>query len=128
MLRLRDNATDSECNKEDATELFAVINGKNVLYGYLFDYGLDGTHTDYHDSDEVIEETVYVVHGIEHDDISDADEILRAEFWEMFSNDEKAQLMDDRPMRAEAFNNWTDSLCKGGEICEDTYNECSLED
>lgn len=29
---------------------------------------------------------------------------------------------DDEPAISEAFNNWTDSLCKDGEIHEEQYN------
>lgn len=122
MKMLQSVTIGDECKFEDATELFLVKDGQNILCGYLFD---DGT---YRDSGEVYSFTAYEIRGVQFDDISEADEILRAEFWDSLSPELKAQFESDGPMRREAFNNWTDSLCKDGEICDDTYDECSLED
>lgn len=83
-----------------------------------------------HDDDDVERATLYRVDPHEaFEDLDDANEILRSMFWDMAREMDMVQVYQSDPvMASEDFNNWTDGLCKDGAICDDTYNECSLED
>jgi len=74
--------------------------------------------------DEVEVVTVYRVNDTLHDNIDDASAALSGMFDEMCA-ELRADYGNDTIARNEDFNNWTDTLCKDGEICDDTYNECT---
>lgn len=64
----------------------------------------------------------YEFNGVEFDDECDLNEALVAAFWQTFGD----TFGDDEPALREAFNNWTDGLCKGGDLSDDAYNDCDL--
>lgn len=112
--------------RENSTELFANVRGKYVTWAWQFESG------EIYDSDDVEDGVAYRVRGEVYDDSDAAAEVLRKEFWEMARECGGAEyvetLKNDRPARAEAFNNWTDALCKDGEICDDVYSQCGIDD
>lgn len=59
----------------------------------------------------------------DEDEQPQAEKLLTTMFWEAFS---PSDFGDDDTMKREAFNNWTDSLCKDGEICDDAYDQLCL--
>jgi len=82
---------------------------------------------DLHEYADCIVSTGYKFRGELHDDIGDVTEVLRVEFWQMVRETSEdaaaavAKLEADEIMASEDFNNWTDMLCKDGQMCDDTY-------
>lgn len=68
------------------------------------------------------EETCYKVFDRVVDTIEEADEILRPMFYDIL-RDAGVTVGADEIADNEGYNNWTDSLCKDGSICDDTYND-----
>lgn len=77
---------------------------------------------------------MYVLFGEEYD-IDDLCEELSKLFWQMIFESGGHDLIDkldsDGPMKRETFNNWVDSLCKEGHLCDQggfegrlTYEAC----
>lgn len=64
----------------------------------------------------------YTFGCFQHDTLDELNETLAQIFWELFGD----VFGDDEPAEAEAFNNWTDAMCKDGDLCERGYRECSL--
>ncbi|MBR9765917.1 MAG: hypothetical protein GYB53_20960 [Rhodobacteraceae bacterium] len=122
--------TDETCDLDNATALFRsadikVHGDKAKPWAWQFDGG------EIHDADDVEESTVWRVRGVDHESPEDAEEALNREFWAMCEEigaDHVAKLKADRPMRSEEFNAWTDGLCKDGEICDDAYSDCGVDD
>jgi len=71
---------------------------------------------------------VYVIHGIEfaEEDSMWAEKYLTECFWQMFDETQRAELESDRIAMRESFANWTDCLCKDGDICQDSYNDLGI--
>lgn len=66
--------------------------------------------------------STYTLFGVEYDDIDDLNEKLAETFWGTFGDNFRT----DEVAKRETFNNWTDSLCKGDELCDQGYNDCDL--
>jgi hypothetical protein len=108
--------------KEDCTELFNKVGTSLVLWAWQT---TDGA---LHDSDEVTDATVYVIHGkeFEEDESHLAEKYLTGVFWSMFDESQREELESDQIAMRESFANWTDSLCKDGDICQDSYNSLDM--
>jgi len=73
--------------------------------------------------------TTYTIFGSEYENEIEASEDLTRFFVDMIDECAPDFPKWDIPATNETFNNWTDGLCKDGEICTDTYNEiCSDDD
>lgn len=58
-----------------------------------------------------------------HFDLESCEQELHQDFIQNIAPSVVAQYsISDEIALDEAFNNWTDSLCKGGELCEYAYN------
>lgn len=55
----------------------------------------------------------------------DSEEMLSERFDQMLAECAPNFPLDDEPALSEAFNNWSDSLCKDGEIHDEQYNQYS---
>ena len=69
----------------------------------------------------------YEIFGTEYDELDEAAEALNALFWDMCDDGGYSFKNDDCAAR-EAFNDWTDALCKDGHICAASYDEIALSD
>ena len=104
--------------KDETRELFAQLKPNTyTLWAYEFEGSI------FADSSDVTETTLYCVGENQHEDIYDANKELSDMFFDLTPI---AEFGNDTVAMREAFNNWTDALCKDGEICDDTYNECEL--
>ena len=110
---------DENYNADECLELFAK--GGSTVYAYEMP---DGTLALIEDTTE---ETVFQVFGRDFDESDSplAERFLTETFWANFGRDSYG---DDEVMRNEDFNNWTDSLCKNGDICDDSYNELCFDE
>lgn len=85
---------------------------------------------------EIEHATVYQFDGDFELDKDEAEQRIAEMFWSMIRETSEtpdqavADMLADEPMMNEAFNNWTDMLCKDGAICDDAYNDLApdLED
>lgn len=57
--------------------------------------------------------------------LNPGDEELSSRFDDILHETFQDNVPDDGPMLRERFNNWTDALCKDGEISDYTYNNCT---
>lgn len=108
--------------EEDCTPLYEISGEKPVLWAWQ---DLDGA---LHDSDDVQEVTMYNIFGAAYDQDESyrAQEYLTQVFWDMFESEQKERLERDWIMMREEFGNWMDSLCKDGEICQNSYNDLDM--
>ncbi|MZR12692.1 hypothetical protein GQE99_06615 [Maritimibacter sp. DP07] len=113
--------TDETCDLEAATPLYAKHISTYVHYGYLNEIG------EYWDGDDVEEFTAYRIFGETWEDEDEAAEMLSRAFWDM-CEECGIEFGNDRPALSEAFNAWTDSLCKDGDICGDSYERLAVID
>ena len=112
------------------TDITLTFEGANFaeLESHLYDYGAEVVRAEsYVESatweDSTVEAATVAALGAIDAYVEEMNETLNKRF-----KDEIAPLViaqysaDDTVALDEAFNNWTDSLCKGGEICDSVYN------
>jgi hypothetical protein len=121
-IRTKDGETH---NKADCVALYHIPTGPDsepVLWAW------QSPDDEFHDSNYVTDVTVYVIHGVEYqeDDTDAAEKYLTESFWGMFDESQRAELESDRIAMRESFANWTDALCKDGDICQDSYNDLDM--
>jgi hypothetical protein len=103
---------------DDCTKLFVLYRGNYCLDGYLLNHGV------YADILNVEEVTCYDIFNETYEDEDDAEKALASAFWEMI--EDPRQLLDDAPMRNEAFSAWTDGLNRDNHICDDSFKDLGL--
>lgn len=77
---------------------------------------------DYFKQEDCTVTTGYELRGRLYDDVDTLTAKLRTEYRD-YLEELGVKIGADEVADNEGFNNWTDGLCKGGEICEDTYRE-----
>ena len=107
--------------KDTATPLYNISGDEPVLWAWMDENCV------LHDSDYLKEVKIYRVFGVDYsaEDSPQAETFLRDIFEGIFdeSPEQLENLKQDKIALREAFANWSDIMCKNGEICEDSYNE-----
>lgn len=127
MEMLVNNATEEETSLAEATPLYPLGASEDdeVVAWQTFECAI-------WDASDVETVTMYRVGDRTWypDDIAEAEQHLTDMFWETFLGDNDPEVRElfkrDKPALRETFNNWTDSLHKDGEMCDDAASNLCL--